>query len=289
MLSVGAANLGTAFLSGMPASGSLTRSALNFASGAVTPLASMMSGVLLIIGLLVVGKLELIRFVPKCSLAMLVICIAASLFHRRHIRMSLLATRSDAVVLLVTFFSALLMPLNVAIFLGVGISIVLYLRKASKPYLVEYEFNEEGHLTEAESARQNPAISIVHVEGELFFGAAELFRTQIQRICADPNLKIIILRMKNAHHLDATSVMALEDLLAFLREKQRHLIVSGLTREVYRVLKGSGIVEVIGRENLFFNSARNPNISTRNALKRAQELLGTKEADVRIYYDPTKQ
>ncbi|MEM7146379.1 MAG: SulP family inorganic anion transporter [Verrucomicrobiota bacterium] len=290
MLSVGAANLGTAFLSGMPASGSLTRSALNFASGAVTPLASIISGVLLIGGLLVVGKLELIRFVPKCSLAVLVICIAASLFHWRHIRTCLFATRSDAVVLLVTFVSALVVPLNIAIFLGVGASIVLYLRKAAKPYLVEYEFNEDGHLAEADQGgRAHPAISIVHVEGELFFGAAELFRTQIQRICEDPNLRVIILRMKNAHHLDATSVMALEDLIEFLRGKNRHLIMSGLTKDVYRVIKQSGISGVVGRENIFFNTSKNPNLSTRNALLRAQELLGTKDAEVRIYYDPHKE
>lgn len=289
MLSVGAANLGTAFLSGMPASGSLTRSALNFASGAVTPLASIISGVLLIGGLLVVGQFELIRFVPKCSLAVLVICIASSLFHWRHIRTCLLSTRSDAVVLLATFASTLVLPLNIAIFLGVGTSIVLYLRKASKPYLVEYEFNDDGHLAEAQQGRAHPAISIVHVEGELFFGAAELFRTQIQRICEDPNLRVIILRMKNAHHLDATSVMALEDLIDFLREKNRHLIVSGLTKEVYRVLKQSGISEVIGRENIFFYTSKNPNLSTRNALIRAQELLGTSDAEVRIYYDPAKE
>jgi SulP family sulfate permease len=53
-------------------------------------------------------------------------------------------------------------------------------------------------------------------------------------------------------------------------------------------LKNAGTVDVVGRENIFLNNARNPNLSTRNALKRAQELLGTKEADIRIFYDPNK-
>jgi len=134
--------------------------------------------------------------------------------------------------------------------------------------------------------RQHPSISIVHVEGELFFGAAELFRTQIQRTCADPNLKVIILRLKNARHLDATSVMALEELVRVMRSEHRDIIISGAMREVYRVLKNSGLLEEIGRENIFMGSAANPNLSTRNALKRAQEILGTKDAEVRIYYDP---
>ncbi len=288
MLSVGLANLSTAFLSGMPASGSLTRSALNYASGAVSQLSSIISGFLCAAGALLLGPT--IGYVPKCCLAILVICIALSLINVRHIRTSLLATRSDAVVLMTTFLAALLTPLNVAIFLGVGTSIALYLRKASRPHLVEYGFNEEGDLAESRpESRQNPSISIVHVEGELFFGAAELFRTQIQRTCTDPNLRIVILRMRNARHLDATSVIALEDLVEFLRSKGRDLIISGATKAVYRVLRNSGFIEILGRENLFMYSPRNPNISTRNALIRARELLGTETAEVRIYYDPTKE
>ena len=123
----------------------------------------------------------------------------------------------------------------------------------------------------------------------MFFGAAELFRTQIQRACADPNLRIIILRLKNARHLDATSVMALEEFLRVLRADGRDLIISGAMKDVYRVIKDAGLVDVIGRENIFLASHANPNLSTRNALKRAQDILGIKDADVRIYFDPAKQ
>ena len=287
MLSVGVANLGTAFASGMPASGSLTRSALNFNSGATGRISSIISGVLCAIG--IVSLAPFISYVPKCCLAALVICIAISLINLHNIRISLAATKSDAVTLVVTFFAALLVPLHVAIFLGVATSIMLYLRKASRPELVEYEFNEQGELSHMEGPeRRVPSISVVHVEGELFFGAAELFRTQVQRACNDPNLKIIVLRMKNAHRLDATSVMALEELIKFMRSKGRDLIISGATKDVYKVLKNSGLVKVLGRENLFMHSVKNPNLATRNALKRAQELLGTEKADIRIFFDPNQ-
>ena len=288
MLSLGVANLACAYLSGMPASGSLTRSALNHNSGAATPMASVFNGLLCLIGALLL--MPLVGHMPRSSLAVLIVLIAATLINRRHLRIALTATHSDAVVFVTTFAATLLVPLHVAIFTGVGFSVMLYLRKASRPSLVEYEFNQEGHLAEAaDGKRQNPSISIVHVEGELFFGAAELFRTQIQRTCADPNLRIIILRLKNARHLDATSVMALEELMQVMRSNGRDLIVSGAMKEVYRVLRDSGLVDVIGRENIFPGSALNPNLATRKALKRAQEILGHAEADVRIYYDPAKQ
>jgi SulP family sulfate permease len=135
------------------------------------------------------------------------------------------------------------------------------------------------------------------VEGDLFFGAAELFRTQIQRTAADESLKIIILRLKNARHLDATSVLALEDLVKFMRANYRHVLISGATRDVYRVLKNSGVLETVqqganrkaGESNIFLNRPSNPNISTRDALKRAQQLLGGEKADIRIFYDPAKK
>jgi len=243
---------------------------------------------LCVAGLLLLGRAMI--YVPKSCLAVLVICIAGSVVNRRNLRIALRSTPQDAAVLITTFLAALLMPLNIAIFFGVGISIALYLRAASRPYLTEYEFSEHGELREAGEKRTRPipAISIVHVEGDLFFGAAELFRTQIQKTCADEDLKVIILRLKNARHLDATSVMALEEMIHFLNERDRTVIISGASKDVYRVLKYSGVLETLGRENIFLNSPKNPNRSTRNALKRAQKVLGTTEADIRIFYDPTK-
>lgn len=304
MLSVGMANLASAFAGGMPASGSLTRSALNFASGAQTRFASTFAGVYILIAAILIALsprigIPVVDYIPKAALAALVIALALALFNRRHLQICLRSTPDDAAVLIVTFLATLLAPLHVAIFVGVALSITLFLRKASRPYLIEYEFDDSGELRERGEKRPRPipAISIVHVEGDLFFGASELFRTQIQRTVSDPQLKIIILRLKNARHLDATSVMALEDLIRFTRGHDRHILVSGATREVYRVLKQSGILTTLqegadrsaGESNLFIHSPANPNVSTRAALKRAQQLLGGEKADIRIFYDPTKK
>lgn len=285
MLSLGVANLACAYLSGMPASHSLTRSMAAFESGAVSPVSAIVGGVVCLLAAVTMGPL--VAYVPRAALGMLVICVAAALINRRHLRICLHATRSDWLVFWNTFIATFFVPLHVAIFTGVGLSVILYLRKASRPSLVEYEFNPDGNLAEKTGdKRAHPSISIVHVEGDLFFGAAELFRTQIQRTCNDPNLRIIVLRLKNARHLDATSVMALEELVKVMRSTGRDLIVSGAMKDVYRVLKNSGLVDVIGRDNIFMGSAVNPNISTRNALMRAQKILGVKDAEVHIYFDP---
>ena len=126
------------------------------------------------------------------------------------------------------------------------------------------------------------------MEGELFFGAAELFRDQIRIVSEEPNLKVVILKMRNAHHLDATTMMVLEELISYVRERGRRLIVSSARRDVYKIFRDSGVLKAVGRRNFFMDHPSNPNLSTANALRRAQEIIGKKSAKVRIYVDPPK-
>lgn len=288
MYNIGMANLGCAFFSGMPASGSLTRSVLNWSSGAYTPVASLINGCICVIGILLVGPL--IKHIPQTSLAVLIIFIGISLIRKRAIKVALKSTRADAATFITTFTSGLLFPLDTAIYFGVIVSIILFLRKAATPELVEYGFTEEGQLAELEQGEQRaePEVSIVHVEGNLFFGAAEIFYDQVRRICQDPNLKIIICKMRNAHHLDATSVMAIEELAQQMEAQDRHLILSEVRMDIIRVFRNSGTLDVLGRENIFPDNHRNLTMSTARALKRAQELLGDQQAKVRIYVNPAK-
>jgi SulP family sulfate permease len=235
----------------------------------------------------------LINYIPVPSLAAHLIRIGLKMINREQIRIAYRATGSDAVVFGVTLLAAFLLKLDTAIYVGVGVSLALYLRKASAPSLVEYGFNDAGHLAQIEekAERKNPAISIVHVEGELFFGAADLFQEQVRYLADEDDLKVIILRMKNARHLDATSVMSLMQLHEYLQNSGRYLLVSGISRDVERVLKNSGAWETIGPENIFPAEA-NLTMSTKRALQRAKQLLQIgkgRHTDVRIFYDRRRE
>ena len=66
-------------------------------------------------------------------------------------------------------------------------------------------------------------------------------------------------------------------------------VLAGLAEVVAAAFRrDSGVLDVIGRENFFMGSAENPNLSTRKALQRAQQILGTRDADIHIFYDPRK-
>ena len=285
MFNMGVANIGCALFSGMPASGSLTRSMLNWKSGAKSSMANLYTGGFIILAAFLLGPF--ISYVPKPALAVLVISIGISLINSHQIFVVTHSTGSDKLVFYLTLGAGLSMPLDMAIVLGTSLSIFLFLKKAARPELVEYTFNEEGHLLQRqEQARQVLEISIVHVEGDLFFGSAELFRDQIRRVFEEENLQILVLRMKNAHILDATCVLALEELMNYMKENNRDLLISGVRSKIYHVLMTSGLVEKLGKENVFEEDPENPTFSTAQAMKRAKEILGGREANVTIYVNP---
>jgi SulP family sulfate permease len=284
MLSMGAANFACSLGGGMAVSGSLTRSVLNFRSGAATAVASIFSGLLLIGGIFLVG--DLIAYIPRAALATLVIMVGISLINREQIRLMLRTTRNDATVFLVTFVGGLVLPLDTAIYLGAAISIGLFVRQAAKPELREISFDEQGNLLErAPDVQKNrrPEIAIVHVEGDLFFASSDVFLDQMRHLAEHPDLRIIVLRMRNAHHLDATAASTIMELTRFARSKGSDLIVSGVHPELEKVMRQSGLMELIGEKNFFRYSPENPTISTRDALKRAREITGVDSADITIY------
>jgi sulfate permease, SulP family len=289
MFSIGAANIACSCLSGMSSSGSLTRSVLNWASNSRTPLAGIITGTICLIGVFTVGPV--IGYIPQTTLAVLIIVIGVSLINREQIRIVLRATRSDAWTFFVTLAAGLLFPLDLAIYLGAATSITFFMHKVSAPEMVEYKFDEEGRLTElaANQKRPDPEISIVHVEGDLFFGASDLFLEQMRRICEEESLRVVVLKMRNARHLDATSVMTLQDLIRYMRDMNRLLLVSEARKDVIRIFKKSGLLETIGRENIFPDVSQNPTLSTARALKRATKIIGDRRAKVSVYYDKKKE
>ncbi len=281
MISMGVADTVNAFGSGMPVSGSLTRSTLNYASGAKSPISSMTSGAILVAGALLLGPI--IGYIPKAALAALVILVGISLIRPNTIKALVKATRSDCTTFLITFLSGLVFPLDTAIYAGVAVSVLLFLKKASIPDLVEYGFNERGELTEKREDEKAAAISIMHVEGDLFFGSTDVFEEQLRQLVSVPEIKAIILRLKNARHLDATGALAIGDFSKQATKRNVKVIVSGAMPEIMKVLTNTEVLDTLGPENVFAHTPENVTLSTRNALMRAQEVLGVESAEIMLF------
>lgn len=288
MFSMGAANAGCAFLGGMPISGSLTRSALNFESGARTPLSSIVSALSLATGILVLGPH--MAAIPMPALSALVILVGLSLFNRRNIKLALGTTFSDAAVFCVTFGSGLLFSLDTAIYFGVGVSLFLFLRKAAAPVLTRFALSETGREISGEGMK--PALALLHLDGNFFFGSSDLFLDEMRRLLRDPSLKFVILRLRNALHLDASAAMALHEVHRLMSEKGIQLLLASVQPEAEGVLRDSGLIREIGGQNVFREDPENPTRSTSLALKRARALAGEKEGrelEVKLFVSEEKK
>lgn len=287
VFALGTANVACAFTSSTLASGSLTRSTLAVNSNARTTVFNLFTAGFTVLALLLFGGA--IAYVPKATLALIVVYTSVTLIKPHVIKVALKSTMSDAIVFLTTFLVGVFATLDDAIITGVVVSILLFLRKASTPEVVEYSIGDDGGLEKVASSpkspkqsRPTPEVSIVHVEGNMFFGASDVLQNQIRRIAAEPNLKVLILKLRNAINFDATSVLDIEELRQRMLEKKRVLMICEVRPDVMRVLKSSGIYDKVGGDNIFENDEDNPTLSAARAIKSSLKYLGDKP-NVSIY------
>ena len=273
MFALGMANVGCALGSSTLASGSLTRSTLAINSNAQTSLFNLFTAIFTIIAVLLFGGA--VQYVPKSTLALIVVYTSVTLIKPAVIKIALKSTWSDAVVFTATFLTGVFSTLDNAIFVGVAVSILCFLRKASEPEVIEYAIGDDGELEKIgnKTTRSEAEVSIVHVEGNMFFGASDVIQNQIRRIATEPNMKVLILKLRNAINFDATSVLDIEELNRRLKKSNRILMMCEVREPIMKVLTKSGLYNQIGAENIFENDEDNPTLSAARAIKSAQKYI----------------
>lgn len=270
---LGISNAILSFLYGaLPTSGSATRTTLSYRLHSKTRLAAMLSGVFTAI--IIFFCWPLVQHIPLAALAALLMATVPALMNWNEIRLCFHATREDAWVFLITFFSCLIFSLDIAFFIGIVISIATYLRKSSTPHLVEYAFNSKGRLMIVSPKEDlHRKVRIIGIAGELYFASADVFQSALQSIAEDRKTLAIVLRLNNVYHMDASMCLAILRLYETLHATGRHLVISGLTEEVWHVFLRAGLVKQIGLDNLYFTDESNPQFSTWKACLRAQDLV----------------
>lgn len=270
---IGLANLLSSAMAALPVSGSASRSCLSYALGAQTRMAAVLNASL-VAGMIFCFSF-LIMHIPLAALSALLLVTAVNIVNPKQFFLCLKATNSDAFVLWITLISCIFLRLDVALYIGIVISITLYLKKAAIPQLVEYDIDDSGELHNLDYAKihEHKTIRVIKVEGELFFGAADLFQTTLKTIAEDDtSTKVIVLQLKNARDIDATVCLALQQLHSYLKGSGRYLVACGMTQQIWDVLSDSGLIEQIGKENLFIFDERHPHHHMLKALHRARHL-----------------
>ena len=268
----GLAKMVVSFFSGMPVSASFTRTLLNYRAGAQTRFASAISGFVILMLILLFS--DPVAQIPLAALAGMIILIAVRMINWKAIIITLRITPSDALAFIGTFLATLLLPLDTAIFIGVATSLIMFLRRVQYPRVIELCYDEKTDTFDelpADSENNNDIV-IVHLEGDMFFGGADFLEEEMMKIAKRKHVKAIILRLKRAVLIDATSIMAMMQFASYMKHHGKILLVSGMTDEEARLFERSGLEELVGKENLFYSGSHIFG-STKKALKRARELL----------------
>lgn len=269
----GMANLAAAFFQGYPMSASFTRSFLNQNVGAKTRVSGLIGGIG--VALIVLVAAPYAYFLPIPVLGGLIIVVVADVFEWEEIRTVLTITTIDRVAFGTTFVSVLVLQLDTAIYVGVAVTLFLYLRRASNLDLKEYVLDEEGklHYITDPAERPDERIALVDVNGEVFFGSAERIRTRVRNLLEESEeLDVVILRMKNALNLDSSSMVVFKELVEELRHWDKTLIFSGITPKIREVMVESGVAELVGEDKILI--AQNDLLeSTRQAVDRAKNHI----------------
>ncbi|MSQ00804.1 MAG: SulP family inorganic anion transporter [Myxococcales bacterium] len=275
----GLANAAAAFTSGYPVSGSLSRSMTNWRTGGRSRLAgvfgaAMVAGVVLLAG-------PLVNQTPLATLAGILLVLASDLIDWARIRMTLKGGWGDGLAFAVTLIGAWVLRLDQAIYLGVALSIVLFLRRARMLTVTELVVDDDDHLRErAEDdemgGRHCAAVRVLHVEGSLFFGAASELSESLDQVVGHPELRVLVLRLKRCHGLDVTTADVLRALVATMRRSGREVVLVGMRPDVMARMAALGLVEAFGAQNLF-PTERGWFVAMDRALDRALDLVGEHE------------
>ena len=264
----GLANIAASFFSAIPGSGSFTRSAVNFSAGAASRFSGVMSGVFVLVTLMVLAPYA--KYIPIASLAGILIVIAYGMVDKKAIIFSWRATRSDRSVMIITFLATLFLELEVAVYVGVVLSIALFLKKVSHPQIYKVSPRPEDNklMPCTDDCRGCMQILIFDIYGALFFGAIEELEEKISKIQSGSE-KIIIIRMKGVRIVDATGAHSLERFMREAKNKGIKIIFTNVKETAYKTFVDSGIIKEIGEENIAKD--------TTEAIKYAIEKFVNKE------------
>jgi SulP family sulfate permease len=249
LIGQGAANIAAGLLSGYPASGSFTRSAVSFQSGGRSALAGVFTGVFVLLGILAFGPLA--AYLPRSALAGVIFIVAYKMVDRGAAARVLRTSRAESAVMVVTFVATLTLPLEFAVLSGVILSLAVYIYQSSMP-VVEPVVPDATfrHFVEKPGAEMCPQLAVVNVRGALFFGAASYVEDHILELYENhPGQRHLLLRMHGVHQCDLSGVDVLEGITRLYREAGGDVWMVQVRPEVREIMRSSGFEDLFGADH----------------------------------------
>ncbi len=251
----GLANIVGSMTQAFPVSGSFSRSAVNMNSGARSGISSVFTAIFVLLTLLFLTPL--LYHLPQAVLAAIIIMAVAGLVNIKAIRHAWQANRHDGAAAVVTFVATLAFAphLDNGIMVGAGLALILFLLRTMKPRVAQLGRFRDGTLRDIKVNPDLPTskhMVAMRFDGQLYFANVSYFEDMVLATQADhPNAKYLLVVGDGINQLDASGEEVIHHLVSRLRENGVTLVFSGLKKQVLDVMRATGLLGLIGEDNIF--------------------------------------
>ena len=267
LIGQGVANLCTPLFGGIPCTGAIARTMTNINNGGRTPVAGIVHAVVLLVIFLVL--MPLAAYIPMSCLAGVLVIVSYNMSGWRTFLQLMKNPKSDIAVLFITFLLTVIFDLTIAIEVGLLIACLLFMRRMAETTQIkviadEIDPNEETDAVVHEEHLVIPdGVEVYEINGPYFFGIANKFEELMAAMNDHPKVRII--RMRRVPFIDSTGIHNLQNLCEISHREGTHIVLSGVTPNVYAVLEHNGFCRLLGKDHIC------PNINV--ALERAAAIL----------------
>jgi SulP family sulfate permease len=252
LIAQGVANIASPMFGGLPATGAIARTATNIRTGAKTPVSGMIhAGTLLAI---VLFAAPLASFIPMPILAGILMMTAYGMGEWKQIPELLRLTPAEISVWLITVSLTVFADLTVAVEAGMILAVLLFIRNVTATTTVAKvteDYVKDGYVHTLQDKEIPGYVAIFRIHGPFLFGATDKIAEITDRIDEQP--PIVIVRLRNMTVIDATGLLAFQDLAEALQASGRTLLFCGAREQPRRLMDRAGFAEVVGRENICDN------------------------------------
>jgi len=244
----GMANLVGSFFQAYPVSGSFSRTAINFATGAKTGISSAFSSICVVVSLLFLTPL--FTYIPKAALAAMVISAVLLLFHPKAVFNLWKMNRHDGIVAITVFVISLIAKPDYALLIGVMISLMFFLWKTMHPRIVRVTKDPDLNMfVNADIFRLPSCPQILQLRSDnviYFANAGYTTENIIKRLDeVETPVKFLLLDLQAMGFIDITGIDELKVLMDDVKSRNFNVAYMGVHRPVLQVFKQSGLLEEI--------------------------------------------
>ena len=230
LIGQGITNIIVPFFGGIPATAAIARTVVNVKAGATSKISSVIHSLFILASISFLATY--LSFLPMAALSALLLMVAWNMSEIKHfINIVKVAPGNDILILLTCFFLTVLIDMQVAVAIGMGLASILFIKKTIDLHSIELTNNRTNIIHP--DIPDN--ISIYDINGPMFFGAAQSALKTLLNV--NENTSVVILNMRNVPIIDMTGIITLKSIVENFESKNKKLVFCGLSERILKKLE----------------------------------------------------